>query len=94
VHGSTSPCSENNSTAASAPGRSLTLAPVPPRVVLAGYLEFLILQDGDGTERLVGYGPVISIAVPLGSLAPSRPSAPTTWRWPSTTPARPAAGRR
>jgi hypothetical protein len=39
----------NNSSAASAPGQSLTLAPVPPRVVLAGYLEFLILQDGDGT---------------------------------------------
>jgi hypothetical protein len=39
----------NNSPAASAPGRSLTLAPVPPRVVLAGYLEFLLLQDGDGT---------------------------------------------
>jgi hypothetical protein len=47
---------------------------------LAGYLEFLILQDGDGTERLAVYGPVISIAVPLGSRAPSRPSVPTTWR--------------
>jgi hypothetical protein len=33
-------------------------------VVLASYPEFLVLQDGDGTEHLVRHGPATSVALP------------------------------
>ena len=33
-------------------------------IVVASYPEFLVLHDGDGTEHLVCYGPVTSVALP------------------------------
>jgi hypothetical protein len=33
-------------------------------VVLASYPEFLVLQDGDGTEHLVRHGPATSVQLP------------------------------
>jgi hypothetical protein len=33
-------------------------------VIVAGYPEFLVLHDGDGTEHLIRYGPATSVALP------------------------------
>jgi hypothetical protein len=49
-------------------------------VVQASYPEFLVLQDGDGTEHLVRYGPATTVALPPEPVALQPAPAPAVRR--------------